>query len=67
MAQKLPQVLRILRNATSLGGVESLIDWRYKWDTKLSKKLLRVSIGLESFEEITNDFRQAFISCKANL
>jgi len=59
-ARALPQRLKLFRDATSLGGVESLIDWRYKWDQSVSPTLLRVSIGLEAHEDIIADFRQAF-------
>lgn len=58
-ARALPQRLKIFRDATSLGGVESLIDWRYKWDQTQSPTLLRVSIGLENPEDLIADFRQA--------
>ena len=59
-AQQLPDLLRLFANATSLGGVESLIDWRYRYDTSVSPALLRVSVGLEDFEDLAADFAQAF-------
>ena len=61
-AKDLPKHLKLFRDATSLGGVESLIDWRYKWDQTVSPRLLRVSIGLENFEDLQEDFSQAFKS-----
>ena len=42
-----PSALRLFRDATSLGGVESLIEWRRKYDGAVSPRLLRVSVGLE--------------------
>lgn len=59
-AKILPKVLKIFKDATSLGGVESLIEWRYKYDSTISPKLLRVSVGIEDFEDLRGDFQQAF-------
>ena len=59
-AELLPTLLRVFTPATSLGGVESLIDWRYRYDPSVSKALLRVSIGLEAFEDLAADLAQAF-------
>ncbi|KAI8930259.1 Cys/Met metabolism PLP-dependent enzyme-domain-containing protein [Entophlyctis helioformis] len=49
-------------NATSLGGCESLIEWRSVSDPKISPKLCRISIGLEDFEDLRNDFRRGFLA-----
>jgi cystathionine gamma-synthase len=46
-AVHLPNLLRVFQNATSLGGVESLIDYRYQHSTDVSPKLCRLSIGVE--------------------
>lgn len=51
--------LLLVHHATSLGGVESLIDWRYKHDQSVSPCLLRVSIGIEEVEDLIADFKQA--------
>jgi len=59
-AEQLPNLMTLLANATSLGGVESLIDWRYKHDKTVSKALLRITVGLEAFEDLAADFEQAF-------
>ncbi|KAJ3271881.1 hypothetical protein HDV01_006166 [Terramyces sp. JEL0728] len=53
--------LRLVANATSLGGVESLIEWRTLQDPKISPTLCRVSIGLEDFEDLQADFRSTFL------
>ena len=50
--------------ATSLGGFETLIDWRYKFDKSVSPALLRVSIGIEEPEDIIQDFQQALQQAK---
>jgi cystathionine gamma-synthase len=56
--------LRLCAPATSLGGFETLIDWRYKFDTSVSPALLRVSIGIEEPEDIIQDFQQALHRAK---
>ncbi|KAJ5778709.1 hypothetical protein N7520_001955 [Penicillium odoratum] len=65
LAKALPSKLHYFQHATSLGGVESLIEWRTLSDASVDRKLLRVSIGLENWEDLRNDFLQAFKSlCK---
>jgi len=51
--------LTLFRDATSFGGYESLIDYRYRWDTTVSPTLLRVSIGLEAPRDLIQDFDRA--------
>ncbi|RCK66011.1 hypothetical protein Cantr_01806 [Candida viswanathii] len=58
-AKRLPSRLKIFHHATSLGGAESLIEWRAMSDDHISKKLLRVSIGLEDPRDLLADFVQA--------
>jgi cystathionine gamma-synthase len=58
-ARALPAKLKLLHDATSLGGVESLIEWRRRHDTKAPPALLRVSVGLEHPDDLIEDFRQA--------
>ncbi len=55
MARMLPSKLRLFEHATSLGGVESLIEWRAMSDDTVSPCLLRVSVGLEAFEDLRAD------------
>lgn len=59
-ARLVVQKLKLFGNATSLGGVESLIEWRYPVDDKCSPLLVRISIGLEDWEDLRDDLRQAF-------
>ena len=54
-----PSKLNIITAATSLGSVESLIEWRYRWDKSIPKTLLRLSVGLESFEDLSADLLRA--------
>jgi cystathionine gamma-synthase len=57
-ARELPRHLRLFRDATSLGGVESLIEWRRKHDAEAAPALLRASIGLEDAEDLVADLDQ---------
>ena len=55
LSRFLPTRLNFFHHATSLGGVESLIEWRALTDSTVDKRLLRVSIGLESWEDLRDD------------
>ncbi|KAJ4330338.1 hypothetical protein N0V87_010064 [Didymella glomerata] len=59
-ARCLPSHLRLFHHATSLGGVESLIEWRRMSDADIDERLLRVSIGVENWEDLKADFLSAF-------
>jgi cystathionine gamma-synthase len=61
-AMKLPNKLRIFTRATSLGGVESLIEHRKSiegTDSLTPETLLRLSIGLEHPDDLIADLDQA--------
>jgi cystathionine beta-lyase/cystathionine gamma-synthase len=60
LARKLPSKLRLFHHATSLGGVESLIEWRTMTDKSVDTRLLRLSIGLEGWEDLRDDLLQGF-------
>ncbi|MEO1241278.1 MAG: aminotransferase class I/II-fold pyridoxal phosphate-dependent enzyme [Pseudomonadota bacterium] len=54
--------LRIFVNATSLGGVESLVEHRASLegpDTTTPESLLRLSVGLEHIDDLIADFKKA--------
>ncbi|KAI5201254.1 hypothetical protein AUEXF2481DRAFT_3895 [Aureobasidium subglaciale EXF-2481] len=59
-ARCLPSKLDLFHHATSLGGVESLIEWRRMSDSKIDPRVLRVSIGVENVEDLKRDFLTAF-------
>jgi cystathionine gamma-synthase len=59
-ARKLPSKLQLFHHATSLGGVESLIEWRKMTDRGVDPRLLRVSVGLENWEDMAKDLLNAF-------
>ena len=54
-ARALPDELALFRSATSLGGVESLAEWRRKYDDAVSPLLVRLSIGLEDPDDLIGD------------
>jgi cystathionine beta-lyase/cystathionine gamma-synthase len=57
-AQVLPGRLALFRDATSLGGVESLIEWRRRHDPHAPATLVRLSVGLEAVEDLIADLEQ---------
>jgi len=58
-ARALPKRLRLFRDATSLGGVESLVEWRRKQDPEAPPALLRLSVGLEDPADLIADLEGA--------
>jgi cystathionine gamma-synthase len=61
-AMKLANTLKLFAHATSLGGVESLIEHRKSIEGEASQtpdNLLRISVGLEHPTDLIADFRQA--------
>lgn len=61
-AKRVINALKVFTQATSLGGVESLIEHRASVegpDTKTPFNLLRVSVGLEHIDDLIEDLQQA--------
>ena len=59
-ARKVETSVRLIRNATSLGGTESLLESRSRWEgDRVPPGLLRLSVGLEDAEELWADLEQA--------
>jgi cystathionine gamma-synthase len=50
---------RIFRHATSLGGTESLCEWRAMSDAKVDRTLVRLSAGVEGIDDLIHDVEQA--------
>lgn len=64
-AIRVVNTLKIFTQATSLGGVESLVEHRASVEgpnTKTPQNLIRVSVGLENIEDLLSDLQQAFIA-----
>ncbi|GAA5879311.1 hypothetical protein JCM3774_006430 [Rhodotorula dairenensis] len=59
-ATHLPHHLECFIPATSLGGVESLIEQRLVSDPGADPRLIRVSVGLEDFEDLKADLIRGF-------
>lgn len=60
-ARRLPSHLHLFRHATSLGGVESLIEWRAMSDEGANERLLRVSVGLEDWTDLKHDLGRGVV------
>jgi cystathionine gamma-synthase len=60
-AQALCERVRVIVYATSLGGVETLIDRRARWpgEAHISPSLLRLSVGCEHPDDLWADLEQA--------
>ena len=51
---------RLIENATSLGGVDSVIETRYRWEgDRVPQNLIRLSVGLEDMDAIWADLEHA--------
>jgi cystathionine gamma-synthase len=61
--RKVETSTRVIRNATSLGGVESVMESRHRWEgDRVPESLLRLSVGLEDVEELWADLDRALRS-----
>ncbi len=59
-AQRVETSVRKIKNATSLGGVESTMESRHRWEgDRVPVNLLRLSVGLEAVDELWADLEQA--------
>ena len=61
-ARKVVNSVTIFSHATSLGGVESLIEHRASIEgpnTKTPQNLIRISVGLEHIDDLIADLEQA--------
>jgi cystathionine gamma-synthase len=59
-ARRVETSVRLITNATSLGGVDSVLESRARWEgDRVPPGLLRLSVGLEPVEDLWNDLAQA--------
>ena len=61
-ARRIVNTVKLFAQATSLGGVESLIEHRASIegpDTKTPQNLIRISAGLEHIDDLIDDLKQA--------
>ena len=58
--RRLELALGLIENATSLGGVASTLEGRYRWEPdRVPPGLVRLSVGLEDVEDLWADLAQA--------
>jgi cystathionine gamma-synthase len=51
---------RVIANATSLGGVDSVLETRHRWEgDRVPRNLIRLAVGLEDVGELWADLEQA--------
>jgi cystathionine gamma-synthase len=59
-ARKVETSTRLIANATSLGGVDSVLETRDRWEgDRVPPNLIRLAVGLEPVEELWQDLEQA--------
>ncbi len=59
-AERVERSLRLIENATSLGGVASTLEARARWEgSRVPPGLLRLSVGLEDVDDLWADLEQA--------
>lgn len=59
-ARRVESSTRLIVNSTSLGGVDTTIEGRFRWEgDRLPPGLLRLSVGVENVEALWADLEQA--------
>jgi cystathionine gamma-synthase len=59
-ARRVETSTKLIKNATSLGGVESVLETRARWEAgRVPDNLVRFSVGLENVDELWADLEQA--------
>ncbi len=59
-ARRVETSTRLIKNATSLGGADSVLETRARWEgDRVPDNLVRLSVGLEDVEEIWGDLERA--------
>jgi cystathionine gamma-synthase len=59
-ARRVETSLELIANATSLGGVDSVLESRARWEgTRVPPGLLRLSVGLEPVDDLWADLERA--------
>jgi cystathionine beta-lyase/cystathionine gamma-synthase len=61
-ALQFPHNLKYFVPATSLGGVESLVEHRIQSDPSSDPRLVRLSIGVEEVDDLKEDLKRAFLA-----
>jgi cystathionine gamma-synthase len=59
-ARRVETSTRLIKNATSLGGADSVLETRARWEgDRVPENLVRLSVGLEDVEALWADLEQA--------
>ena len=59
-ARRVETSTRLIVNATSLGGADTTIESRFRWEgDRVPPGILRLSVGLEDVEALWDDLAQA--------
>jgi cystathionine gamma-synthase len=59
-AKRVETSTKLIKNATSLGGVDSVLETRARWEAgRVPENLVRLSVGLEEVDELWADLEQA--------
>jgi cystathionine gamma-synthase len=62
-ARRVETSTRLIKNATSLGGADSVLETRARWEAgRVPDNLVRLSVGLEPVEELWADLESALPS-----
>jgi cystathionine gamma-synthase len=60
VARRVETSTQRIKNATSLGGVDSVLETRARWEAgRVPENLVRLSVGLEDVDELWADLEQA--------
>ena len=69
-ADRVCESTKIFTNATSLGGVESLLERRRRWaheNQDVPENLIRISVGIEDVEDLWNDLAESIEKAKTHV
>jgi cystathionine gamma-synthase len=59
-ARRVETSTQLIKNATSLGGVDSVLETRARWEAgRVPDNLVRLSVGLEDVDKLWADLREA--------
>ena len=59
-ARRVETSTRVITNATSLGGVASVLETRARWEgDRVPPNLVRLSVGLEDVDALWDDLARA--------
>ena len=64
-ARRVETSVRLIANATSLGGADSVLETRARWEgDRVPDNLIRLSVGLEDVDELWADVEQALSAAR---